>query len=155
MSSTSQVGTRTSVKVKNTRLMTSDNKIKKHTKMGEYMRRNGSRTIKVKKADLIARIEENKATHIEAYAKAVVAYKKEALKQLSDLTQKVENGDLNVRLNLTTPVDNRKNYDKIIDMFNWEVEDIVELEQSEFNEYVLDETEFARHAMASNSMYLG
>jgi hypothetical protein len=135
--------------------MTSDNKIKKHTKMGEYMRRNGSRTIKVKKADLIARIEENKATHIEAYAKAVVAYKKEALKQLSDLTQKVENGDLNVRLNLTTPVDNRKNYDKIIDMFNWEVEDIVELEQSEFNEYVLDETEFARHAMASNSMYLG
>ena len=119
------------------------------------MRRNGSRTIKVKKADLIARIEQNKATHIEAYAKAVDAYKKEALKQLGDLTQKVENGDVNVRLNLTTPVDNRKNYDKIIDMFNWEVEDIVELEQSEFNEYVQDETEFARHAMMSNSMYLG
>ena len=135
--------------------MTSDNKIITHTKMGEYMRRNGTRTIKVKKADLIARIEENKATHIAAYAKAVEAYKKEALKQLVDLTKKVENGDLNIRLNLTTPVDNRKNYDKIIDMFNWEVEDIVELEQSEFNEYVQDETEFARHALMSNSMYLG
>ncbi len=135
--------------------MTSDNKIINYTKMGEYMRRNGSRTIKVKKADLIARIEENKATHIEAYAKAVEAYKKEALKQLADLTKRVENGDVNVKLNLTTPVDNRKNYDKIIDMFNWEVEDIVELEQAEFNEYVQDETEFARHAMMSNSMYLG
>ena len=136
--------------------MTSDNKIIKHTKkMGEYMRRNGSRTIKVKKADLIARIEENKETHIVAYAKAVEAYKKEALKQLAELTKRVENGDMTVKLNLTTPVDNRKNYDKIIDMFNWEVEDIVELEQSEFNEYVQDETEFARHAMMSNSMYLG
>lgn len=119
------------------------------------MRRNGNRIIKVKKADLIAKIQENKAQHIESYAKAVIAYKKEALKQLADITEKVEGGDMNVRLNLTTPVDNRDNYDKIIDMFNWEVEDIVELEQSEFNEYVQDETDFARIAMMSNTMYLG
>ena len=119
------------------------------------MRRNGNRTIKVRKADLIAKIQENKAAHIEAYEKAVVAYKKEALRQLADLTKKVENGDMTVKLNLITPVDNSKNYDKIIDMFNWEVEEIVELEQAEFNEYVQDETEFARHALMSNSMYLG
>jgi len=118
------------------------------------MRRNGNRIIKVKKADLIAKIQENKAKHIEAYAKAVIAYKKEALKQLTDLIQKVEGGDMKVRLELTTPVDNKDNYDKIIDMFNWEVEDIVELEQSEFNEYVQDETDFARIALHSNSMYL-
>jgi hypothetical protein len=118
------------------------------------MRRNGNRTIKVNKADLIAKIQENKAQHIEAYTKAVVAYKKEALKQLADITKKVEAGDMKVRLDLTTPVDNSNNYDKIIDMFNWEVEDIVELEQSEFNEYVQDETDFARHALMSNSMYL-
>jgi hypothetical protein len=118
------------------------------------MRRNGSRIIKVKKADLIAKIQENKERHIESYAKAVIAYKKEALKQLSDITKKVEAGEMKVRLDLTTPVDNKDNYDKIIDMFNWEVEDIVELEQSEFNEYVQDETDFARHAMMSNTMYL-
>lgn len=39
-------------------------------------------------------------------------------------------------------------------MFNWEVETEVELEQQEFNEYVQDETEFARQASMSNSMYL-
>lgn len=119
------------------------------------MRRTGNRTIKVRKAELIAKIKENKATHEKAYAKAVIAYKKEALKQLADLTKKVKDGDMSVQLYLTTPVDNRKNYDKIIDMFNWEVEDVVELEQQEFNEYVQDETEFARHALLSNSMYLG
>jgi len=119
------------------------------------MRRTGSRTIRVKKADLIAKIKTNKETHIKAYAKAVVAYKKEALKQLAEMTKKVKAGEMVIYLNLTTPVDNRKNYDKIIDMFNWEVDEIVELEQSEFNEYVQDETEFARHALMSNSMYLG
>ena len=31
----------------------------------------------------------------------------------------------------------------------------VELTQQEFNEYILDETEAARHAFLSNSMYLG
>jgi hypothetical protein len=123
--------------------------------MGEYMRRNGNRTIKVDKAKLINKIMENKAAHEIAYTKAVEAYKKEALKQLAELTEKVKNGSLDIRLNLTTPVDNRKNYDKIIDMFEWEVESQVELEQQEFNEYVQDETEFARHAHMSNSMYLG
>jgi len=121
----------------------------------DYMRRTGSRTIKVNKAKLIEKIRENKAAHEVAYVNAVEAYKKEALKQLTELTKLAANGDLNLKLNLITPIDNRKNYDKIIDMFEWEVEIEVELEQQEFNEYVQDETEFARHAMMSNSMYLG
>jgi len=123
--------------------------------MGNFMRQNGNRTIKVIKADLIKKINENKETHIKAYAKAEIAYKKEALKQLSELTEKVNNGDMKVRLNLTTPVDNRNNYDKIIGMFEWDVEDEVELSQQEYNEYILDETEAARHALMSNSAYLG
>jgi len=123
--------------------------------MSNFMRQNGSRTITVVKADLIKKILENKATHIEAYAKAEVAYKKEALKQLAELTKKVEDGNMTIKLNLTTPVDNRKNYDKIVDMFEWDVNENVELTQQEFNEYILDETEAARHAFMSNSAYLG
>lgn len=123
--------------------------------MGEMMRRTGSRTVKVNKAKLIAKIKENKEAHIIAYAKAVEAYKKEALKQLAELTKKAEAGDTSLRLSLTTPIDNVKSYDKILDIFEWEIDEEVELEQKEFNEYVQDETESARHAMMSNSMYLG
>ena len=118
------------------------------------MQRNGSRTIKVNKADLIKRIQENKAAHIKAYAKAVVAYKKEALRQLAEITKQVKEGDMKVRLNLTTPIDNKESYDAILDMFVWDVSEEVELAQNEFNEYVRDETEFARHASLSNTMYL-
>jgi len=119
------------------------------------MRRTGNRTITVNKQKLMDKIKENKENHIVEYEKAVAAYKKEALKQLEKQINAVNNGSLEARLNLITPIDNRTNYDKILDMFEWEEEELVTLEQSEFNEYVQDETEFARQAKFSNMSYLG
>lgn len=118
------------------------------------MRHLGSRKINVRKYDLINQIKVNKDNHIKEYEKAVVAYKTEALKQLNELLKKVEQGELKASLNLITPINNAENYDKIIAMFEWEVNPIVELEQSEFNEYVLDETDFAIMAKTSNMSYL-
>lgn len=118
------------------------------------MRRNGSRVIKVNKQNLIDKIYENKKNHINEYETAVKAYKIEVLKQLADLTERANNGEMNLKLNITTPVDNRSEYDKRAQMFEWEVDDVVELEQSEFLEYVQDETNFAMSAKISNTMYL-
>lgn len=118
------------------------------------MRHYGNRKIKVEKEKLIEKIKENKKNHIEEYAKAVVGYKEEALRQLTNLTEKVNKGALNIELDLITPVDNSENYDKIIEMFEWEVEEVVELEQKEFIEYVQDETDFAVTAKLSNMMYV-
>jgi hypothetical protein len=117
------------------------------------MRRNGSRTISVNKAKLIEQIKLNKENHIKEYEKAIVAYKEEALRQLNEQIQKVQEGSLNAKLELITPINNAVNYDKIIEMFEWEVNDVVELEQQEFNEYVQDETEFAQQAKFSNMFY--
>jgi hypothetical protein len=117
------------------------------------MMRHGSRTIEVKKDELIARIKENKENHIKEYAKAIVAYKVEAIKQLAEQTQKVKNGSVDAKLDLISPVDNSKNYDDILALFTWDVKDVVELGQDEFKEYVQDETDFAITAKMSNSAY--
>jgi hypothetical protein len=117
------------------------------------MRTLGSRKINVKKDKLIETIKENKTNHIVEYEKAVVAYKEEALCQLSELTGRVNAGELDVKLDLITPINNVDNYDKIIQMFDWEVNEVVELEQDEFREYVQDETDFAVSAKFSNSAY--
>ncbi len=117
------------------------------------MLRTGNRLIKVKKQDLIDRIKENKKNHIELYKKAVVAYKEEALEQLDFLTGEVNNGVLDIKLDLVTPINNEKDYDDIIEMFEWEVEEIVEIGQNEFREYVQDETDFAQQAQFSNTFY--
>jgi len=119
------------------------------------MMKHGNRTIKVQKFDLIAKIKENKENHTKEYAKAVDAYREEALRQLRTQLERVEEGALDAKLDLITPVNNTNNYDKIVEMFEWEVEDVVELEQNEFQEYVQDTTEFAVRAKMSNMMYLG
>jgi hypothetical protein len=119
----------------------------------DYMRHSNSRTVKVNKEKLIKQIKENKSKHIEEYEKAVIAYKEEASKQLSKLTDDINQGKLGIELKLVKPINNSENYDKIIEMFEWEVEDYVELTQNEFNEYVQDETETSRQAKMSNMFY--
>lgn len=115
--------------------------------------RNGQRTIKVNKSNLIKQIKDNKANHITEYAKAVVAYRHEAKKQLTLLQEKLASGELKIELELTKPVNCSENYDSIIDMFEWEVENEVELTQDEFKEYVQDDTSFARSAKFANQAY--
>lgn len=117
------------------------------------MRHTGNRKILLKKEDLIARILKNKEEHVKEYNEAVVAYKKEALKQLAVQTSRVTEGALDAKLELVTPVNNEENYDKIVEMFEWDVRDEVELDQDEFLEYVQDETQFAREAKYSNTFY--
>ena len=118
------------------------------------MRQFGNRKIKVRKAELLEKIKANKNKHIETFNKAIVAYKEEALKQLAEQTVRVNDGKLDARLNLITPVNNSEEYDKLLLMFEMEVEDIVELEQAEFNQYVHDETDFAITSRMSNMTYL-
>lgn len=114
----------------------------------------GSRSICVDKAELIAKVKENKKNHILEYGKAVILYKDEALKQLAAQINRVKEGELNAKLDLITPVNNAENYDSIIEMFEWEVQEQVVLEQSEFKEYVQDKTDFAVTARMSNMMYV-
>ena len=116
-------------------------------------RRNGNRTITVTKSQLIEQLKANKANHIKEYKEAVIAYKEEALLQLASQIKKVEEGSLQAALSLVTPINNAVEYDKVIQMFEWEINDNVELEQSEFNEFVLDEFDFARDAKFANTMY--
>ena len=116
--------------------------------------RSDARMITVNKAQLIEQIKANKAKHIEDYTKAVEAYRVEAKRQLKEQAKQLEKGSLMVRVHLVTPVLKSDEYDKILAMFEWEQAEVVELSQGEFNEYVLDETQFSIQSKAINSTYL-
>ena len=113
------------------------------------------RTIKVNKEKLLEKIQENKKNHIKKYKEALVAYKEEALKQLEILAERAKEGETDLDLDLTPPVNEADSYDKLLVQFEWEVEKLVELSQEEFNQYVHDETDFAITANFSNSFYSG
>lgn len=102
-----------------------------------------ARMIKVNKQKLIEQIIANKNNHSAEYEKAVIAYRAEAKKQLEKQLVDLEGGSLTINVKLISPVNKTGEYDKILSMFDWEEEDIVELSQGEFNEYILDESPFA------------
>jgi hypothetical protein len=119
------------------------------------MRQHGDRTINVSKDELIEKIKLNKKYHLVDYEDAVEAYKKEAEKQLLKQLADLQEGSLDIKLNLTKPINSEDEYDKLILMFEMEVEEVVQLSLQEFNQYIHDETEFARSAKFSNSFYTG
>lgn len=123
--------------------------------MGNYLRTHGTRDILMLKSKLIDQIKKNKEAHIKAYAKAVKAYKLEALKQLAEQTKLAKSGHLTIKLALTSPVGLVEHYDELIEMFEIDTRDELTLSQQEYNEYYKDKTEATRHAMLSNAMYLG
>ena len=113
-----------------------------------------SRQIKLKKSELIDKIKSNQVNHVKEYEEAVIAYSTVAKKQLTELSKKLKNGDMDLNLRLVTPVNKTDEYQKLIVMFTMEVEDIVVLSQGEFNQYIHDETPFAINAKMLNSTYL-
>jgi hypothetical protein len=119
------------------------------------MMQNGKRLIRVNKSELIDKIKENKANHIKEYDKAVIAYKEEAQRQLEDQINKVKDGALIIKLNLISPVNAVDNYDEMLQTFEWEVQEEVELSIREFQECVLDKNDFVVSAKFSNQSYLG
>lgn len=113
-----------------------------------------ARTIKVDKQKLIDKIKENKANHIKEYEAAVIAFKAEAAKKIKELSDSLEKGSFDkLKLSMTVPENRSAEYDKLVTQFEWEIEKEVELSQGEFNEYIHDETPFARQAKLSNSFY--
>lgn len=117
------------------------------------MHNHHNRTITLSKKDLIAKIKENKENHIKEYNEAIIAYKEEAQKQIDKAIKDLEESSLKINMYLITPVNISDEYDKVIEMFNWEIKDEIILTQSEFNEYVHDDTQTSKSASLSNTSY--
>lgn len=119
------------------------------------MLRIGTRIIKVKTQEVIDALIQNKENHVKDYEEAVEAYRSAAEKQLKQRLKDLRGGSLKIELQLTHPENKAEDYDKLIKMFEMEVEDVIELEQSEFNQYIHDDLPFAKAARMSNSFYKG
>lgn len=100
-------------------------------------------------------IKANLLDNIKDYHEAVTAFKIEAERQLTEQLTSVSEGSLKVSINLVTPINKSEEYDKLIKMFEWDESETVELTDTEFNHYILDEVPFAVQAKFLNSTYRG
>lgn len=112
--------------------------------------------IKVKKSELLDKLKANRANHSDQFEKAAVGYRKRVIEVLESRLDDARKGKLPVLVfNLPLPVDQTKAYDRAIGMLELSVDDVIELEEHDYQQYVLDEWTWSQSASTSNAFYIG
>ena len=114
------------------------------------------------KADLLNYLKDNLAKHDEIYDEAVENYWKELrksfdnrVKQANELINErdLSRGRVNINISINAPENHRQDYETAIRMFECDIEDTVELNQHEFEMYVLNRWTWVDSFLTSNSLY--
>ena len=110
--------------------------------------------VKIKKADLLKVLKENRAAHRKIFEEALVGYKKKVIELLDKKLQEARTG-IRVRMvfNLIEPQDQTKDYDRAIRMLEMSIEKVIELSEQDFKAYVMDDWSWKFQFLSSNSAY--
>lgn len=112
--------------------------------------------IKVKKDELLNKLRANRETHTTQFDKAAAGYRKKVIEVLESRLAEARDGKLPALIfNLPMPVDQTKAYDRAIGMLEMSVETEIELEEHDYQQYVLDEWSWSASTTITNSFYVG
>ena len=115
---------------------------------------NGIDYVRLKKDEVLDALRANRDAHQSIYDEAVAGYKELAKQQLKKHLRDVERGAMQVvNIMLPAPVNQTKDYDRVIKMLEMDVRDEIELSQGEFAMYVMDDWSWKRQFLTSNSTY--
>jgi hypothetical protein len=102
------------------------------------------KTITVTKRDLLQQVKTNRTKHTTELSQAMQGWRAQYYEKLTaalELLQKQGNPEAHIFLQ--PPADHTKDYDRVIGMLELTTQDVVELDQLEFDRYVRDEWEWA------------
>lgn len=110
--------------------------------------------IKVKKSELLDVLKKNRKQHRQIFLEATEGYRKAAIAELDSMLADAKDGrKIRRSLSLTEPQDQTRDYDRAIRMMEMSQDDIIELDESDFAQYVLDDWSWKRQFLFSNSAY--
>lgn len=110
------------------------------------------RTVQVKKEELLKALLENKKTHAEAYEEAAKKWASDMTAAAEALSKDPTQDKLIAELTAcyrNKPVEYISDYDNAIKQMEMEQRDLIELEQSEFNQLVCDHWDWSRNFAAN------
>lgn len=112
-------------------------------------------TIRVNKADLLAKLQTNRNEHRSLFLKAQEAYRAKWIEELERRLEEARNHDpINRAFSLPVPEDHTDDFDTAIEMLDWELGDDVELAHHEFLQYVKNEWGWQRSFHANTTSYV-
>lgn len=112
-------------------------------------------TISVAKPKLLKTLKENKAKHVGEYDDAVAVYREKAEKALRKQAIAIRDGVTLAQHvdNLPIPKSFEKEYDHAIAMVEWETRPEIELDESSFKSFILDEWHWHGQFVGSTAAY--
>lgn len=111
--------------------------------------------VRVKKAQLIETLRANRDEHAEQYQRAIEKYRERTLEWFNAQVEILKAGrDPQRSSPLPVPEEHTEDFDRVIEMMNWTLNDEVELSQMEFEQYVRNQWGWARTFTANTAAYL-
>ena len=114
-------------------------------------------SVKIDRIGLLEIVKENKEKHITEYNESVSDYKNLVLKVAKENLKLAKTSELSSISKMKAlppkPSSYEDSYKKAIRMLELSVEDVIEVEEDTFNQLVLDEWDWKRSFVATNSMY--
>ncbi len=121
--------------------------------MNEYR---GLDTVLLDKTELLEKVAVNYTKHRAKFEEAMAGYKIKAINILEDhITLIMDNAPEKVFVQLPMPEDHSADYERVIEMLEWSKDDELELNESEFSTYVLDQWGWQEGFSQTYAMYSG
>lgn len=113
------------------------------------------KTITVKVTELQEVIKKNRDDHRAIFEKAQKAFRSEMVSVLDKRLNDAKNGrHVDQHIGLLEPEDHTRDYDRVLRMLEMHTSDEIEIEESEFARYVMDDWSWKRQWLVNTASYV-
>ena len=110
--------------------------------------------VRIEKSELLEILKKNREAHRAIFEAALAGYRKKAIQLLDKALKDAKEGrKINTWIQLQEPVDQTKDYDRAIRMIGMSVDENIEIGETDFANYVLDDWQWKQQFLTTNAMY--
>lgn len=119
-----------------------------------YHRRFSMRTVRIDKKDLLLKVTANRANHRRMFEAAQAGFRDAVIMELEKSIADAKKGRrVRTNVELQAPIDQTREYDRIIMQLEMETRNEVELTDEEFSNYVMDQWRWSSQVLGLATMY--
>ena len=104
---------------------------------------------------LLSTLQANKDKHRAIFLEAQTKYRAKAIEALEARLKDIREGKpIDTYIHLTVPMDQTKDYERVISMLKSSISDEIELNEEDYTKFVLDTWDWTNQFRTSNSTYV-
>lgn len=114
----------------------------------------GAMVIRVKKDELLKRLQENRDKHRDVFEASLRGYREHAERVLHQHLDDLAHGKVpEIRITVTRPEDHTRDYDRVIGMLKMHQGEVFDLDETTYAQYVDDDWGWKRQWLRTSSEY--